>query len=62
VMFGDAPGAASSPCPAADGAGAPVQIGGTVPGVDDACWGDEQALSATTELARIKGNLGIAEA
>jgi hypothetical protein len=61
VMFADAPGPASA-FPVVDGAGAPVQIGGTVPGVDDVCSGDEQALSRTTELATINGNFPIAEA
>src|ERR1700733_4620854 len=33
-----------------DGEGAPVQIAGVVPGTDDACWGDEHALTSTTQV------------
>ncbi len=32
----------------ADGAGDPVQMAGVVPGTDDACCGEEHALSKTT--------------
>jgi hypothetical protein len=34
------------------GAGDPVQIAGVVPGTDDACWGDEHALTSATLVAR----------
>jgi hypothetical protein len=54
VMFfcADAAGAASAPGVVADGAGDPVQIAGVVPGIVDACWGDEHALISTTQLAK----------
>ena len=34
-----------------DGAGDPVQTAGVVPGIDDACWGDEHALTSATLVA-----------
>jgi len=50
-MLGGAAGAASGPDVFPDGAGDPVQIAGVVPGVVDACWGDEHALTSATQLA-----------
>jgi hypothetical protein len=32
-----------------DGALAPVQIAGVVPGTFEACWGDEQAPTSATQ-------------
>jgi hypothetical protein len=34
-----------------DGAGDPVHTGGTVPGIVDACCGDEHALTSATQVA-----------
>jgi hypothetical protein len=35
-----------------DGEGDPVQIAGVVPGTDDACWGDEHALTSAAKDAK----------
>ena len=45
-------GCAASVPEAPAGAGDPVQIAGVVPGTDDACWGDEHALTSATLVAR----------
>jgi hypothetical protein len=49
-MFGCVVGALAGP-EIPDGAADPVQTGGTVPGVVDACWGDEHALTSATQVA-----------
>jgi hypothetical protein len=44
----EAPEAPEAP----DGVGDPVQTAGVVPGIVDACWGDEHALSSATQVVR----------
>ncbi len=51
MLLRGAAGAASAPGVFADGAGDPVQIAGVVPGIVDACWGDEHALTNATQPA-----------
>src|ERR1700722_2048148 len=45
-------GSAASVPDAPAGAGEPRQISGLVPGTDDACWGDEHALTNAAENAK----------
>jgi hypothetical protein len=55
-MLRDAAGAASAAGVFADCAGDPVQIGGVVPGMVEACWGDEHALTSATQPAKNNGD------
>jgi hypothetical protein len=53
ILFCGAAGAASiAGALADDGEGDPVQIAGVVPGTDDACWGDEHALTNAAKDAK----------